>query len=311
LTRKVLVIAIALALLAACGGTPSPAPVPGTAGPTAGPGTAGATTQPQPGPTTAVPLAARVNGVDITLEAYQRAVARCEAAEASLGHDPAQSDCRTRTLDELIERVLVQNEAATMGLAVTDADVDALVQSIKQEQSAEAFAQWLAISQYRDEAELREDLRAQMLGSKIFEKVTAGVPATAEQIHARHILLASEADAQNVLAQLQAGADFAQLAQQYSLDESTRATGGDLGFFYRGLLTVPEVENAAFDLQPGQISGIVQSARGFHIIQVLERDPQAPLAPDDLLRVRQQAFERWLADLWAKAQVEKYVNPGP
>ncbi len=296
---------VVVLIMAACTGpSPNPSPKPPVTG---GPLPTGLATVP-PGVTpTAEAPAARVNGEVISLAAYRRALARCEAAELALGHDPAQAGCGTRVLDELIERVLIRDEAQKMNLAVSDDEVNAQIEQMKSESGPAKFEQWLADNQYADEAELREDLRAQILGGLVFQQITGSVPQTAEQVHARHILVATEAEAQNILTQLQAGADFAQLAQQYSLDESTRATGGDLGFFYRGLLTVPEVEEAAFALQPGQLSGVVKSARGFHIVQVLERDPQHPLSPDDLQRIRQQSFERWLSDLWAKAKVEKFV----
>jgi peptidyl-prolyl cis-trans isomerase C len=298
---------LAVIALAGCG-TPNPSPVPSGTGTAEVPDphvtTAGT---PVPSAPTAESLAAQVNGQPITLGAFQRAVARCVAAEMALGHDATQASCEARTLDELIERVLIQGEAQKLGLGVTDDEVNAQVGQMKSESGDAKFDQWLRDNQYADESELREDLRAQILGGKIFQQITGSVPATAEQVHARHILVATEADAQNLLALLQGGADFEQLAAQYSLDESTRATGGDLGFFYRGLLTVPEVETAAFSMQPGETSGVIQSTRGYHIVQTVERDPQHPLNPEDLQRIRQQAFERWLAELWSQARIEKYV----
>ena len=306
--RRVMNVIAVLVVIALAGcGTPNPPPVPSGTG-TAAPsplGTAAAT--PVPSVPTAEPLAAQVNGQPITLGAYERAVARCVAAEMALGHDATQVNCEARTLDELIERVLIQDEARKLGLGVTDDEVIAQVDQMKSESGAAKFDQWLRDNQYATESELREDLRAQILGGKIFQQITGSVPSFAEQVHARHILVATEADAQNLLALLQGGADFEQVAEQYSLDESTRVTGGDLGFFYRGLLTVPEVEAAAFNLQPGEISGVIQSARGYHIVQVVERDPQHALNPEDLQRMRQQAFERWLAELWSQAKVDKYV----
>jgi parvulin-like peptidyl-prolyl isomerase len=72
------------------------------------------------------------------------------------------------------------------------------------------------------------------------------------------------------------------------------------------------LEQASFDLQPGQISGVVQSDLGgqtvYHIIQVVERDPARALSDDALLAARRMAFQRWLDDLKASAKIERLVN---
>ena len=141
------------------------------------------------------------------------------------------------------------------------------------------------------------------------DRVLAQVGQTAEQVHARHILVDSAAAAQALLAQIQAGADFGQLAQQSSLDTLTKANGGDLGWFPRGSLPAKELEDAAFALQPGQISDVIQTAFGYHIVQVLDRDPARPLEGEQLVKVQQQAVENWLNGLRSKAQVEILVTP--
>jgi len=106
----------------------------------------------------------------------------------------------------------------------------------------------------------------------------------AEEVHARHILFhldenASEQEkaaarkkAEDVLAKAKAGEDFAELAKQYSEDEGTKDKGGDLGFFKRGQMVAP-FEQAAFGLEPGAISDIVESPFGLHIIKVEEKHP--------------------------------------
>jgi parvulin-like peptidyl-prolyl isomerase len=126
-------------------------------------------------------------------------------------------------------------------------------------------------------------------------------------------LLNTKAEADAVLAQLRAGADFAVLAQRYSKDTITSAGGGDLGWFPRGGLFDAALEKAAFDLQPGQISGVVQSDLGggqlvYHIVQVIERDPARALSDDALLTARRMAFQRWLDDLKVATKIERAVR---
>ena len=96
---------------------------------------------------------------------------------------------------------------------------------------------------------------------------------TSPEVQARHILIAgtdadAKARAEKVLAELKAGADFAQLAKDNSADKSNADKGGDLGFFGRGTM-VPEFDAAAFALaKPGDLSGLVQTKFGYHIIEL-------------------------------------------
>ena len=102
--------------------------------------------------------------------------------------------------------------------------------------------------------------------------------STPEQVRASHILFNSEgadevalrAKAESVLAEARAGADFADLAEQYSDDTGSASLGGDLNYFGRGQM-VPAFETAAFGLMPGEISGLVQSDFGLHIIKVVDK----------------------------------------
>jgi len=117
-----------------------------------------------------------------------------------------------------------------------------------------------------------------------------------EQVHALHILLktkdkdvaAVRKQAEAVLKEARGGADFATLARKYSEDEGSKGSGGDLNFFGRGSMVKP-FEDAAFAMSPGQISDLVQTDYGFHVIKVLEKRAagQRPLA-----EVRDQIAEQ-------------------
>jgi len=97
-----------------------------------------------------------------------------------------------------------------------------------------------------------------------------------EKVHARHILVETEEEANNLLLQLKEGlTDFAELAKEKSIGPSA-PSGGDLGFFARGQM-VKEFENAAFSLEPGEISGVVKTQFGYHIIKCEEKkDEHSP-----------------------------------
>ena len=157
-----------------------------------------------------------------------------------------------------------------------------------------------ALQQLLDKNSLAEpDFRDRLMQSMLREKLqtaigTEQVPNTQEQVHARHILVATQEQADGILAQLQAGADFGTLASQQSTDPGSKDKGGDLGWFGKGVMD-PPFEAAAFALQPGQLSAVIKGDNGYHIIQLLERDPARPIPADQLTSQRQKAFTDWLA----------------
>src|SRR3954452_6144174 len=114
--------------------------------------------------------------------------------------------------------------------------------------------------------------------------------STPEQVRASHILLKTEGkdeaavrkQAEDILKQAKApGADFAALAKKYSEDDGSKENGGDLDYFPKGRM-VPEFEQAVFSMQPGQISDLVKSQFGFHIIKVVDHKPASTRALDDV-----------------------------
>lgn len=96
-----------------------------------------------------------------------------------------------------------------------------------------------------------------------------------DEVHARHILVASKEEADAIKTELDGGASFEDIAKEKSIDPGSGANGGDLGFFGKGMM-VPEFEAAALALEPGQVSEPVQSQFGWHIIKVEEKRKSAP-----------------------------------
>lgn len=137
---------------------------------------------------------------------------------------------------------------------------------------------------------------------KVFDAITADLPTVEEQVWARHILVADEATAQDVLARLQNGEDFAALAQELSTDTGSGAQGGDLGWFGQGKM-VAEFEEAAFSLGIGEISDPVQSQFGYHIIQVLGHE-EREIAASDFEQDQQTAFQDWLSTRRVESDVQ-------
>lgn len=136
-----------------------------------------------------------------------------------------------------------------------------------------------------------------------------------EKISLAHILVDNEAEAKDILAKLKGGADFAALAKEKSKDAS-KEKGGELGFIAKGQ-TAPEFEQAAFALAPGQISDVVKTQFGYHIIKAAERQPEKLMAYDDikdqlkqmmLSDKQKESFEMLLKDLKDKNKVVVYKD---
>lgn len=261
-----------------------------------------------PTPTPTEPLAALINGQPIYLADYERELSRYTAAMG----DVIQPGYETLVLDALIERELIQQAAAAEGVSVSPATVDQRLAELRDAAEASGgLDAWLQANQYTEE-EFREALTAELITGEMINRVTADVPTTVEQVRARYIQMDDATLAQSVLERARAGDDFAFLAEQNSVDRVTGEFGGDLGFFAPGSLLVPEVEQAAFALQPGEISDLISVTRPdgttvYYIVQTTERDPNRELTADARSKLLQAAFTAWTDQLWSAAVVERFA----
>ncbi len=261
-------------------------------------------------------LAATVNGQPIPLAIYEReAKQKQDTLIAGGAVDPktqqgkeALKGEQRQALGELIDNVLIEQAAKAENVAVTAQDVNNRIQQLIDEAGGrEKFDNYLKSTQMTlDEYSMQ--IRASAFGEVMLNRVTAALPTKVEQVHVAHILLDNQADANKVLAELKAGKDFAALAKQYSKDTETSENGGDIGWFPKGMRD-QAFEAAAFQLKPGQVSGVVATPFGFEIIKVFAYDPARELSPDYQLALKQQAFYAWLDAQRNKAKIEKFVNP--
>ena len=142
---------------------------------------------------------------------------------------------------------------------------------------------------------IEKSIRAQLLRDKVKEAITADLEPKQLQVHARHILVATESEANTVLELLKNGEDWNNLASNYSTDTATKDNGGDLGWFGKGQM-VAEFEEAAFALEPGQVSDPVKTEYGYHIIQCLAKGENY-LSATDFENYKTTTFNNWLQDL--------------
>lgn len=148
------------------------------------------------------------------------------------------------------------------------------------------------------EADLRYFIESDILRTKLNEAFGAEVPTTEEQVHARHILVADQATAQQLYDMLQVGIDWDMLADQYGTDASS-SKGGDLGWFgnYSGFDTTFVAK--AYETQVGTVSQPFQTQFGWHLVQVLER-AQRPLTAAQISQARDAQLQTWLSEQQAK-----------
>ncbi len=181
---------------------------------------------------------------------------------------------------------------------------------------SQAVADWETI--VRDKAgmlpeDVRHQVRMQLLKDKVREAVGQEADPMALQAHVRHLLVATEEEAQAAKARINAGEAFEDVAAEVSLDTGSALEGGDLGWFSQGTM-VTEFDDAAFSLEINALSEPVETQFGWHIIQVLARE-ERELTGADLSRKQTEAYAEWLRgqyvtveDLWTADDVPPDEN---
>ncbi len=257
-------------------------------------------TQPadQPSPTP-IPLALVVNGEPISQAAYDIALSNYLAAQTEDG--PAE-EAQRKVLDDLILQTLLAQAAAEAGFVVEQAALDERIANLTEAAGgAQALAAWQAANGYTPEF-FRADLAQAIAAAWMRDQISASVPETVEQVRARHLLLSTQAEAQNVLAQLQAGTSFDIMLTIYD-----PISLGELGWFPQGYLRAAAIEEAAFSLEVGEFSGVIETELGFHIVQVTARAADRRLDPDAKLVLQQQVLRKWLQIRRDQSTIEIYV----
>ncbi len=181
----------------------------------------------------------------------------------------------------------------TPGPTDTPAPTSTPVSLSSYQDSKKKFLDSLSKNNNISEPDFRKMVEVQLLRRKLQDAMAKEVPTSAEQVHARHILVPTYGEAISVTNQLKAGADFAKLAAQVSTDTGSKDKGGDLGWFARGQM-IPEFENVAFSLAINQISEPVTSTYGVHIIQTLAHEQNRPLDATALSQKQSAALSDWL-----------------
>ena len=259
-----------------------------------------------------LPLAARVNDQPIFLETYQEQVTQFEQALKGQGVDITSENGQAvlaqnqkQVLDGLVEQLIIEQQAKSLGVIVTREDVEAKAQeNIAQLQDQAQFEKWLANNGLTYQ-EFLTNLESQLIANEVFENITQNVPETADQIQLRYIRVEEEVTAQTIIEALKTGATFDTLAQNFSLDEDSE---NFLDWFPKSVgLVSGEVENIAFSLQPGEVSGPIPTPLGYYIIKLENKETNRPIAPEMLQLFKNKIFDDWLLEQRSSAVIEIYI----
>ena len=234
---------------------------------------------------------AEVNESGITSNQLQSAflntISQYDDATLSSLDQSAIVSFKKNILNQLIDHELLYQQAQKEKVKISNDEINLEIDKIKDNfSSPEEFNEALKANNITL-VRLKEDIKRQLMINSILEETRNQVSISdeelleyynenkesflePEQVHARHILVETEEEANNLLLQLKEGlTDFAELAKEKSIGPSA-PSGGDLGFFARGQM-VKEFEDAVFSLEPGKISGVVQTQFGYHIIKCEEK----------------------------------------
>ncbi len=259
------------------------------------------TSTPVPPTATPVPLAAVVNGEGITLAEFEAEVDRYQAAYTITGTIVA-TDTNTIVMNELIDQVLLAQAATENGFIVDENMLQTRISALADQLGGEqALLDWQSAHGYTAE-EFKTALRRSIGEAWMRDQIIAAVPQTAEQVHVLQILVPSQGEAEQLYNRLQSGEDFVDMAASYD-----PVTEGDLGWFPRGYLSEAKIEEAAFALQPGQYSQIIQNEVGFHILYMLERDTAHPLTPEARRVLQVKALQEWINNRKESSQIQILV----
>jgi peptidyl-prolyl cis-trans isomerase C len=245
------------------------------------------------------PVVARVNGTSLH---------RSEVINGMRGLPPQVQQQQPAeklyayVLDNLIATTML-SQAAHKAKVQDEPDVKRRLAMLEDQVIAQSYVEKLVEKSATDTA-----LKAR------YDKFVKEAPPR-EEVHARHILLANEADAKAVIEELKKGGDFAKLAQEKSTDPAGKTSGGDLGYFTKEEM-VPEFADTAFKLKPGEITQApVHTQFGWHVIKVEDRRAAKPptfdqLKPQLVRDVGREVFEKKLNELKTVAKIEVFNADG-
>ncbi|HIC92489.1 MAG TPA: peptidylprolyl isomerase [Syntrophaceae bacterium] len=292
-----------------------------------------------------------VNGSVITRADFDMEMSHVQRRLFSMGtplSNSQLSEIKKEVLENLIDRELLYQESQKKGIKVDKAAINEQLMILKKRFASEAEFKNALSRMNLSEAAIKSQFKRrmaiqQLIDNQFAQKVTVSDKETKayydshpdsfkqpEQVRARHILIKVDPQAdesqkakarkklEKIQLKLQKGEDFAALAKEFS-QGSTSAQGGDVGYFSRGQVVRP-FEEAAFALRPGEVSDIVETRFGYHLIKVIDKRPQTTIAYEDIKDrleeyLKQEKVQKevslYVEKLKEKAKVERFLTENP
>lgn len=281
---------------------------------------------------------AKVNDEYILKSDYDYQVAQVKSALEANGQDFSKDEgkkilgeIKKQVLDAMINDKIALQQAEKEGVSLSDEEFRDAMNSLEEYHGGKEALDKYISQQGLDRDSFEKSVKEQLIINKFKDKITADVKVTDEEIkkfydenktmfelpapeiRASHILVDTQEEAEKILAEIKAGADFAELAKKYSKDPATKDIGGDLGYFSKGKMDA-EFEKAAFALKTGQVSDVVKTSFGYHIIKVTgERNSLSFEDAESYIKShledskREEEFNKNIEEWKKQAKIEKYL----
>lgn len=298
----------------------------------------------KPVPATLPAVIARVNGQEVKKEDFDRIIRTMEQRAGQPIPPDRRDEIMRGAVDQLVVYTLLSQESRNRGIKVEETEIDAKMAELKKQfPTQDAFDKALKERGMTLDS-LRRDARVDLSVTKLMEAETGALPGPSdleakdfydknperfqqkESARASHILVRvdekadaaakkkARAEIDSVLKQVKAGGDFAKLAQEHSQDGSA-SQGGDLNYFDKGQM-VPAFDKVAFELKPGQVSDVVTTQFGYHIIKVVDHKPGRTVPFEESSQQikqflgdqkKQQHSDAFIAGLKKKSKIEVLI----
>ncbi len=258
--------------------------------------------------------AVRVGDTRYTLRHFTERLRTLVQQLGGPGNDTAQPAIAIPAMaQQLIQESIVLQFAADEGISATDDEIQQelaarLGLAPDDASFATRYQEELTRSGLKEE-QYRQMVQAALLANKLRTQLEVGVPASAESVRLRQITLRDQAEADDLKAQIEGGADFAQLAAERSLDTATKDTGGDLGWVPRGAFDQVD-ENVVFALAPGGLA-VVPTSGAVILYQVQEKADDRPIEANQKSRLAQKALQDWVDKKKEGLEVKDLVSQDP